>query len=110
MRHHISLRRAEVDREPASRGPCRGTSLQDMLRGMRKALLHLTILLSAVAPFGMAQPRKATPPKSPRLYIFDCGTINATDALNYRLQKEEVATPKMSMECFLIAHPKGNLM
>jgi len=77
---------------------------------MRKALLHLTILLAAAAPFGMAQPRKATPPKSPRLYIFDCGTINATDALNYRLQKEEVATPKMSMECFLIAHPKGNLM
>jgi len=44
------------------------------------------------------------------LYIFDCGTINATDASGYRLQKEEVATPKMSMECFLIAHPKGNLM
>ena len=59
----------------------------------------------------MAQPHKTPPPpKSPRLYIFDCGTINATDASGYRLQKEEVATPKMSMECFLIAHPKGNLM
>src|ERR1700752_4014909 len=71
----------------------------------------LLALLAVAAPLAMAQPHKAPPPpKNPRLYIFDCGTINATDASGYRLTKEEVATPKMSMECFLIAHPKGNLM
>ena len=35
-------------------------------------------------------------------------TLPATNIV--RLTKEEIATPKMSMECFLIAHPKGNLM
>jgi N-acyl homoserine lactone hydrolase len=77
---------------------------------MKKASLPLIALLAVAAPLAMAQPHKASPPKSPRLYVFDCGTINATDASGYRLQKEEIATPKMSMECFLIAHPKGNLM
>ena len=72
---------------------------------------NLLVLLAVAAPLVMAQPLKApTPPKTPRLYIFDCGTINATDASGYRLQREEIATPKMSMECFLIAHPKGTLM
>ena len=71
----------------------------------------LIALLAMFAPLAMAQTHKAPPPpKTPRLYIFDCGTINATDASGYRLTKEEVATTKMSMECFLIAHPKGNLM
>jgi N-acyl homoserine lactone hydrolase len=81
-----------------------------MLPTMKKAFLHLAALLAVAAPLAIAQPHKAPPPKTPRLYIFDCGTINATDASGYRLQKEEVATTKMSMECFLIAHPKGNLM
>jgi hypothetical protein len=72
---------------------------------------NLIALLAFTAALAMAQPHKTPPPpKTPRLYIFDCGVINATDASGYRLTKEEVATPKMSMECFLIAHPKGTLM
>ena len=68
-------------------------------------------LLAVTAALAVAQSHKApVPPKTPRLYIFDCGVINAADASGYRLTKEEVATPKMSMECFLIAHPKGTLM
>src|SRR5664279_5453424 len=82
-----------------------------MLPTMKKAPLHLLALLAVAGSLALAQPHKAPPPpKSLRLYIFDCGTINATDASGYRLTQDEVATPKMSMECFLIAHPKGNLM
>ena len=75
---------------------------------MRKALLPLIVLLAA--PLAMAQQGKAVPPQTPRLYVFDCGTLYATDTSNYQLKKEEVATPTMSMLCFLIAHPKGNLI
>ena len=67
---------------------------------MKKALLPLIALLAA-APLGIAQ-SKAAPPKTPRLYVFDCGTLYATDTSNYQLKKEEVATATMSMLCFLI--------
>ena len=77
---------------------------------MTKALLHFATLLAVAAPLALAQPAKAAPPKTLRLYVFDCGTINATDVSAYRLKLEEVATPKMSMECFLVAHPKGNMI
>ena len=79
---------------------------------MKPALLILTILL---APCGMAQPGKALPPKTLppktlRLYVFDCGSLNIPDTSPYRLKKEELATAMMSMECFLIAHPKGTMI
>lgn len=72
-----------------------------MLPGMKKALLLLTAVLAAAAP---------VPPKTLRLYVFDCGTLNPTDASAYRLKNEELATVKMSMLCFLIAHPKGTMI
>ncbi len=77
---------------------------------MKKAILQSIAVLALITPSVMAQPHKAVPPNTPRLYVFDCGTINATNASGYRLKPEEVATAKMSMECFLIAHPKGTLM
>jgi N-acyl homoserine lactone hydrolase len=50
-----------------------------------------------------------TDTKALRLYVFDCGTLQA-DPARFRLKKEEVATTSLSVPCFLIAHPKGSLM
>lgn len=50
------------------------------------------------------------PPKSLRLYIFDCGVIHTTNGDAYSLKKEEMASTEMSIPCILIAHPKGTLM
>lgn len=47
--------------------------------------------------------------KTVRLYVFDCGTLQA-DPTRFRLTKEEVATTKLSVPCFLVAHPRGTLM
>src|SRR6185503_31163 len=58
----------------------------------------------------VAQQRKAQPPKSLRLYVFDCGSLDIPDTSAYQLKKEELATSKMSVPCFLIAHPRGTLM
>jgi len=80
-----------------------------MLRRMRKALCHLVAVLAA-APLGTAQPGNVLPPKTLRLYVFDSGTLYATDTSPYQLKKDEVATATMSMECFLIAHPKGTMI
>jgi glyoxylase-like metal-dependent hydrolase (beta-lactamase superfamily II) len=57
-----------------------------------------------------AQQQKAQPPKSARLYVLDCGTLDIPDVSPYRFKKEELASPKMSAPCFLVTHPKGTLM
>jgi N-acyl homoserine lactone hydrolase len=53
---------------------------------------------------------KAQPPHSVRLYVFDCGVLHNADMGRFNLKAEDVATTDMSMGCFLIAHPKGNLI
>jgi N-acyl homoserine lactone hydrolase len=55
-------------------------------------------------------PHKAQAPRSVRLYVFDCGVLHNADMGRFNLKKEDVKTTDMSMGCFLIAHPKGNLM
>ena len=68
----------------------------------------LTTLLPG--PFASAQQSKAQPPKSARLYVLDCGTLDIPDVSPYRFKKEELASPKMSAPCFLVTHPKGTLI
>jgi len=63
-----------------------------------------------VAPAARAQQHHAQPPKSVRLYVIDCGTLDIPDTSPYRFRKEELAMPMMSAPCFLVAHPKGTLM
>src|SRR2546430_8351552 len=70
----------------------------------------LASVLLIIAPSAAAQQRKPQPPKSLRLYVFDCGSLNIPDISPYQLKKEEIATNYMSVACFLIAHPKGTLM
>lgn len=49
-------------------------------------------------------------PRSVRLYVFDCGTLENMDPARFQLKKEEVSGNRMSTPCFLIAHPKGTLI
>jgi len=77
---------------------------------MRCRTLQLSLLaLLLLAPAAPAQ-QKAVPPKSVRLYVIDCGSLNIPDPSPYQLKKEDLATTYMSAPCFLIAHPKGTLM
>lgn len=76
-----------------------------------KILRRRCILLSlAILAFLPVHAESAKAPKSLRLYVFDCGTLNIPDLSRYQLTKEEVVTNLMSVPCFLIAHPKGTLM
>ncbi len=76
-----------------------------------KRLLALTLLfLLGAALVVAAGPKHAKPPKSLRLYIFDCGTIHTMNADTYSLKKEEVGSTEMAIPCILVAHPKGTLM
>ncbi len=80
---------------------------------MKKRYLVLIFVMAAIAAItsvSVAGQKKAQPPKSLRLYVFDCGTLDIPDITPYQLKKEELATTKMSMPCFLVVHPNGTLM
>ena len=81
---------------------------------------RLTVLgLSAAAlciGLSGANPQRASaapaPPKTLRLYVFDCGLINVNPAgvERYNVTPEEVGETRFVVPCFLIAHPRGTLM
>jgi N-acyl homoserine lactone hydrolase len=55
---------------------------------------------------------KAQPPKAMRLYVFDCGVLNITTAgvERYHVTTSEAGETRMSVPCFLVAHPRGTLL
>src|SRR6266849_10708161 len=69
----------------------------------------MILALAAVLP-ASAQQKKAQPPKSVRLYVFDGGSLNIPDTSPYQLKKADLATTYMSVACFLVAHPKGTMI
>ena len=79
--------------------------------------LRATITLAVLGAFGGGAPaaQPGTPPPAPktvRLYVFDCGLLNITSegVQRYHVTPAEVGETRMSVPCFLIAHPKGTLM
>jgi len=73
--------------------------------------IGVVLALVATANLAETQTHKAPkPPKSLRLYIFDCGVIHTTNGDSYSLKKEEMGSTEMSIPCILVAHPKGTLM
>src|SRR5204863_5236489 len=80
------------------------------MRKDRPALFRIvmTAVLGALVIAVFA--RGAEPPRSVRLYVFDCGALENMDASRFQLKKEEVTTNRMSVPCFLVAHPKGTMI
>lgn len=85
---------------------------------MKRNMIRLFLVAAAAAFFFSAPtassaqtaPHKAQPPRTLRLYVFDCGVLHNSDMGRFNLTPQDVATTDMSMDCFLIAHPKGNLI
>ena len=85
---------------------------------MKRNVIRLFVLAAAAALFfsaptassAQAAPHKAQPPRTLRLYVFDCGVLHNSDMGRFNLTPQDVTTTDMSMACFLIAHPKGNLI
>jgi N-acyl homoserine lactone hydrolase len=64
-----------------------------------------------IAPLAAQAEHKAPPlPKSLRLYVFNCGSLDISDPERFRFKKEELATTNLSVGCYLIVHPTGTLM
>ena len=66
---------------------------------------------SALAPLASASDLAPAPKViSPRLYVFDCGTLVYNKPEDYNLKREEVKDSNMGVTCYLVVHPKGMLM
>jgi N-acyl homoserine lactone hydrolase len=72
-------------------------------------IFMVTMAIAIVASSAMPQQR-TKPPKTVRLYIFDCGLIQGLDPGLFNFKKEELAETRMVVPCYLVAHPKGTLM
>ncbi|HEV3483379.1 MAG TPA: N-acyl homoserine lactonase family protein [Candidatus Acidoferrales bacterium] len=74
-------------------------------------VLLLSILaVAAVASTVAQQHHRARPPKTLRLYVFDCGVIKGLDPALFNFKKDELAETELAVPCYLIVHPKGTLM
>jgi glyoxylase-like metal-dependent hydrolase (beta-lactamase superfamily II) len=81
------------------------------VRGVQKVRGVLIVLLAILGVQSLAGQSKTAPkpPQAVRLYILDGGTLES-DPARYRLTKEEVSAPQLSVIAALIVHPKGTLM
>jgi glyoxylase-like metal-dependent hydrolase (beta-lactamase superfamily II) len=86
-----------------------GRSFASLSLALLVSLSGLTFVSVSSAGQGPARPQ---PPKTPRLYVFDCGVINVNRAgtERYKVTPEEVGETRFSVPCFLVVHPKGTLM
>ena len=66
------------------------------------AALALTTLTCAQNP--------PKPPKSLRLYVFDCGVIKGLSPTLFNFKEGEVKATEFVVPCYLIVHPKGTLV
>jgi glyoxylase-like metal-dependent hydrolase (beta-lactamase superfamily II) len=81
------------------------------LRRLIAALLAVSALTIACTTPNTESSRERVDaqPKAQRLYVFDCGTLQA-DPARFRLKTEEVATTDLSVPCFLVTHRQGTLI
>ena len=66
----------------------------------------VAVVVAACVAVALAAP----PPKSVRLYIFDCGVIKGLGVELFGFKKDEVPIRDFFVPCYLVVHPKGTLM
>ncbi len=74
------------------------------------AVALLLALASVVVTSRAAQHHPPAPPKSVRLYVFDCGVLKGLDPGLFHFTKDQVQTTEMAVPCYLVVDPKGTLM
>jgi glyoxylase-like metal-dependent hydrolase (beta-lactamase superfamily II) len=77
----------------------------------RRATLAAAVVAVLVsAPFVTHAQTKPAPPKSVRLYIFDCGVIKGLGVELFGFKPGEVPVRDFFVPCYLVVHPRGTMM
>jgi glyoxylase-like metal-dependent hydrolase (beta-lactamase superfamily II) len=77
------------------------------IRLVAAAAVSVMALAPQASVASLAPPPKVT---SPRLYVFDCGTLIYNKPEDYNLRRDEVKDSNMGVTCYLIVHPIGMLL
>jgi N-acyl homoserine lactone hydrolase len=72
-----------------------------------KSFKALAALVVAVGSICAAPPAA---PKTPRLYVFDCGELSGLNPNLFGFEKSQLAEVDFVGICYLVVHPKGTLM
>ena len=75
-----------------------------MIRLLAAAMLGASALAPPASAADLAPLPKVT---SPRLYVFDCGTLVHNKPEDYNLTRDEVKDSNMGVTCYLVAHPRA---
>ncbi len=70
--------------------------------------IFCTLALIALGSSNLSAANK--PPKSVRVYVFDCGSIKGLSPTRFDLKPEQVTATGFVVPCYLIVHPKGAMM
>ncbi len=84
-----------------------------MIEAMARATLWITVTAAlTLAACGSTETKEAETASAagPKLYVFDCGSIDGVGTDAFGLKPEEVATEGFATPCYLIVHPQGTLM
>jgi len=74
-----------------------------------KTTVAAAILAVLVGPGVLAQSGVAAP-KTPRIYVFENGTIKGLDPGLFNFKRDEIQEPDFVVTSYLIVHPRGTLM
>jgi N-acyl homoserine lactone hydrolase len=76
----------------------------------RPAILGLLAIAALLMTPSADAQKPPKPPKSVRIYVFDCGSLKGLDPAMFHFKKEELAEVNFVAVSYLIVHPKGTLM
>ena len=80
---------------------------------MKRLALPATTAMAAtiLMAFAATAENRPKPPKSARLYVFDCGSLTLSDPKTFGFTKEEIGEKQpFAVPCYLVVHPKGTLL
>jgi N-acyl homoserine lactone hydrolase len=74
------------------------------------AVLILPAILAALIGPGVVAQGGVAPPKTPRIYVFENGSIKGLDPGLFNFKRDEIQEPDFVVVSYLIVHPRGTLM
>jgi len=72
--------------------------------------IYWFLVTTLVAGLTLSPTDATASPDSLRLYVLDCGSYPIPNLARFSLTRQEIATDKLSIACFLVSHPKGALI
>jgi glyoxylase-like metal-dependent hydrolase (beta-lactamase superfamily II) len=72
--------------------------------------LPTIVAAGAILPHFLPAQNRPAAPRSPRLYVVDCGELKGLNVTIFGFKEGEVPSRDLVVSCYLVAHPRGSLI